>query len=695
MNIRFPRKWNIHISPLRWILIQALCFFSFFIFSQTQLALDLQRSLTAPLNFKFRILMNKSPRLDPRIKIYAFDDSTLDYVGREDLSIGEWSRMFEGMAAAEPAGIYIDKFFATPEKLDEEYKLFEEIVKKLPVPLVVDVWFTGKAVVGRHALPLDLPQFDPSRQALPSVNWDEALRWLPVTPGFLYGPHKSIMPLLQHLGHAIYLGQGEVQPLLRPQRDRVVPHWTLVGANRYTLGDQKLLINDREVPLTDRQTVLVNFLDLAQLQPETRSLRSTVHRLRKGVPLTEFRIPRRPPLQKGQYIMILPAMFTANTDFVNTPLGYSPGGYLMVAMLNSTLTGQWLHPYPATGLTLLVLSLIGGILGVLASPVLWTSGLMLGNAVIACVSLFCFSHLSVVIPWELLIGSFSASAFFTFASELHLRILSEHDEKGRREAMHQAAQAVQEALLPEMSHLPGINVAAHYKAADATGGDWFGIYPTADAQRIFIFVGDVTGHGFSSALLTGVVSGAIKTLIKDPATSTGDPGLILKDMARSINDLVYRTGSKASRSMTMTFACLDLSTHICHFLNGGHCPPYRLQAGKVNPLVARGDILGFGEHFRGEPKKIELRPGDLLFFYTDGLLENEGPAGEHLKARDVWDCLKNSDQSVEDMVRSILARGQAVWKNHPAADDCTFFIVRYRGRSPLDLDGFRGETGAA
>ncbi len=672
-------KRQARLSLKRWILIQALCFLAFLAFSQTKLALDLQRNLSAPLNFKFRTLIKMDPLLDPRIKIFAFDDSTLEYVGREDIGLGEWASLIQGMAKTQPAAIYIDKFFGTPEKLEDEIKHFQAVVETLEVPLVIDVWQTPTAVRGRFPHPLDLDYFDPANRIQAGLDWKKALAWLPVTAGFLYGPHRTIMPMLKQLGHAVYAGHGEIHPLLRLSEDRVVPHWTLIGANHYTLGDQELLVNDQKIPLTDRQSVYVNFLNEEELRKRSISFRSSIARVRKNIAFTEVIIPRPPIIQKGQYIVILPAMFTANTDMVNTPQGYWPGGFVMVSMLNSTLTGEWLKPFHGLGGVLLLLSLLGGLVGVFASPVVWTSALFLGNSLIALLALLSFSYLRLVIPWELLISCFSVSTLITFANELHLKALFERDEKGQREAMHQAAQAVQEALIPNTKGIPAIEVAAYYKAAEATGGDWYGIYTSEDSKRIFIFIGDVTGHGFSSALLTGVVSGGIKTLLKEPSTCTEEPGIILKTMARSINDLVYRTGSKASRSMTMTFACIDLPSNICHFLNGGHCPPYRLQENKINPLVARGDILGFGEHFRGEPKKIELKAGDLLFFYTDGLLENEGPDGTHLKERAIWECLKDPKAPVEDILQAVLVKAHDIWQGHPPEDDCTFFILRYQG----------------
>ncbi len=678
-NWPWTYRWQSRMSPRRWILVQTLCFLSFLLFSQTPLALDVQRNLTAPINFQFRNWMKKNPQLDPRIKIYAYDDSTQDYVGRQDLSLGQWAEVIRGLASTQPASIYVDKMFTTPDKIEEELHSFQRMADEIKVPLVTDVWITPNAIAKREQHRMDLEDYDIQKHKEDSSTGLHDMDWLPIQLGFLYGPHRSLQSVFKNLGHAVYFGQGEVHPLIRLTRDRFIPHWSLLGANQFTVGEKGLKVNGIQVPLTDRHSVIVNFLDVAELRSKLISFRSLIYRADRQIPFTKFKIPYRPILEKGQYIVILPAMYTGNTDFINTPQGYIPGGFNMVAMLNSALTGHWLESYRWNSVTLLLLCLVGGLIGLHAGPLIWPLLLFAGNCTIALVSMLSFSQLDIVVPWELLAGAFSISSLITFASELQFKTLFEHDEKGRRDAMLQAAQAVQEALLPSLHDLPAIDVAAHYRAAEATGGDWYGIYPSEDSQRIFIFIGDVTGHGFSSALLTGVVSGGIKTLIKDPSIRTEDPGIILKTMARSINDLVYRTGSKASRSMTMTFACIDLKTNMCHFLNGGHCPPFRIHEQKVNPLVARGDILGFAEHFRGEAKKIQLEPGDMLLFYTDGLLENEGPDGRHLKQREIWDCLRQPDQSVDQILQHILSRAEAIWQEQPPMDDCTFFIIRLKG----------------
>ena len=76
-------------------------------------------------------------------------------------------------------------------------------------------------------------------------------------------------------------------------------------------------------------------------------------------------------------------------------------------------------------------------------------------------------------------------------------------------------------LLPQQMSMPHIEVAGFYAPASQTGGDWYGCHYDEASRIAYFFVGDVTGHGFPSALITGGASGAVSAAVQGLAFGCG------------------------------------------------------------------------------------------------------------------------------------------------------------------------------
>lgn len=120
---------------------------------------------------------------------------------------------------------------------------------------------------------------------------------------------------------------------------------------------------------------------------------------------------------------------------------------------------------------------------------------------------------------------------------------------------------MQETLLPEPLELKGVNHSYHYQSADQTGGDWFSHFHDKRGQRLFVFIGDVVGHGVASALVTGVVCGAIRSYFAaKPNFESLDPETLIKDLLEACDTVIAATGARADRVMAMAILALDLRT---------------------------------------------------------------------------------------------------------------------------------------
>jgi serine phosphatase RsbU (regulator of sigma subunit) len=251
-------------------------------------------------------------------------------------------------------------------------------------------------------------------------------------------------------------------------------------------------------------------------------------------------------------------------------------------------------------------------------------------------------------------------------------------EKARLEGNVSAAQAVQNSLLPLSNPPPEVSIALYYKAAEQIGGDWASYEYDPDRSRIYLCIGDVTGHGIPSAVLTAAAAGAVKAILWDLCHQSADLSMehCLESIAHSVNRTVRDIGQPVGRSMTMVFVALDLQTGAGAFMNAGHLPILHISEGRASSLAAPGTLLGFEENppFSALPFKMAL--GDRLFLYTDGLTENRGLQGQSLRYLELRKILQKYPQP-SDASENICKKIEEIWGQKTPEDDCSFLILRW------------------
>lgn len=203
-------------------------------------------------------------------------------------------------------------------------------------------------------------------------------------------------------------------------------------------------------------------------------------------------------------------------------------------------------------------------------------------------------------------------------------------EKALLDTEMSAAKAVQATLLPPNLKPAGYELATYYQVAERVGGDWFWHSRDERTGFVYVYIGDVTGHGVPSALLTGVVCGAVASLETEFAKSVEplEPQERLLLTAQNINQVVWKTGARSDRWVSMCLICFDPVSGMVTSVNAGHPFPllWHVQDAQLESIVSSGPLMGnsvgsFSVH------KSFLAPGDYLMLFTDGLFE----ARERLK----------------------------------------------------------------
>ncbi|MEG1360458.1 MAG: SpoIIE family protein phosphatase [Clostridia bacterium] len=210
-------------------------------------------------------------------------------------------------------------------------------------------------------------------------------------------------------------------------------------------------------------------------------------------------------------------------------------------------------------------------------------------------------------------------------------------------------------------HSLGVN--GFIRPAREVGGDFYEVFEM-DERRVAFVIGDVSGKGVPAALFMM----RAQSLIKEHLLTHADMGLAITQVNRELcerNDAML---------FVTVFACvLDTSTGQVSYVNAGHNPPSILREGQREYLACRpGFVLGGLESITYRVGTIELKPGDGVVLYTDGVTEACN-AAEELYGEARLECLlKTCDlQGEQDVLNRVVADVDAFAGEAPQADDIT------------------------
>ncbi len=287
----------------------------------------------------------------------------------------------------------------------------------------------------------------------------------------------------------------------------------------------------------------------------------------------------------------------------------------------------------------------------------------------------------------------------------------------RVESELETARRVQQLLLREPpASTAGLELAFSYVPAAETGGDWLGFLHHETRGEVELLIGDVTGHGLGAALITAGASAAVATLDelrRAAGAASGPPaglgGKGLRDLMRragaeSVADCIDKlaepryllelldgvVGHMGGFRYLMTFfaASFQKRSRTLRYSNAGHCLPILLgkedlaKQGRfgARQLQARGNPLGYPREDAAEPREqlmCKLEQGDVLLFYTDGLIENFDRRGNPVSTRHIVSWLREFyDRPVTEIRDGLQARLERFLGRQPLADDMSFIVAR-------------------
>lgn len=259
-----------------------------------------------------------------------------------------------------------------------------------------------------------------------------------------------------------------------------------------------------------------------------------------------------------------------------------------------------------------------------------------------------------------------------------LENVSLHAEKLREERLMQElamARDIQEGYLPdELEGFPDADfeIWGRVYPARQVAGDFYDFVKTPEGRLAF-FIGDVSGKGMPAALYMI----AVRTLCRHLVKEVDRPGQLLAKL-----NIELATENPTGMFATLAHGIYDAATGHLLLASAGHPPPFLRRAnGTVENIQFKsGRLLGYSQEMLSYPEfHVELAPGDMLWFFTDGLLEARAGEGQGMFGLDRIRALVQECDAGRSLAECGDAAKHAVERftgSSELQDDLTLLILR-------------------
>ena len=206
--------------------------------------------------------------------------------------------------------------------------------------------------------------------------------------------------------------------------------------------------------------------------------------------------------------------------------------------------------------------------------------------------------------------------------------------------------------------------------ANEIGGDFINFYQISE-HKIFLSVGDVSGHNISAGLLMAIVKGALQSELSHFQS--------LEKLLNLLNRTIFENSEK---NMFVSLSCgiFDLKNNILIIANGGHLPLLKFSHNykEISEYNPSGNALGLVKNSEYKTQKIQINKNDVYIFLTDGLVEAKSPTGDEFGMQNVKAILKgyDNDSLLENLFSLIHSELCNFTKKTIYDDDISFLTIK-------------------
>ena len=626
--------------------------------------------------FLFNIREKISPRkIDPRIKIFALDDQSYGYLKGDDIPLPDWARVFQEIARTNDVKIVIDKLFSKYYS-DDEIKEFRSIMDEAKPRISIISYSYPDEIRFRQPIPAAILK----KNAANLIDVSEQFNDQSSPLYQAYGATPLILEKFTHFGHAEYTGNGRILAARSVGDKLILPFTSLTVADRVEIAKRTVRVDGQDIHLNSHGEFIPNFAPRQAFTKSSFAFMTAVARVKKGLDLSI--------IKPGDVVVILPAMYTGNTDFKSTPFGNQPGGLILASVIDSTLSKRWISYAHDPGFVLFLIGITIFVIGCHVRPWITAVSIFLLVTFVILASIVCFVFSDMILPFIFPIATIVLGG----ASALIMAAAANEAEERRIKREVEVATLVQRSFLRNGTLNLGesVTITGISQPASECGGDWWGAFHRHGYS--YIIIGDAVGHGVPAALVTAV-GFSVTRMIDEELGVLMPPSIEPTGILKRINAILCDMGTD-SAFMTFQVIRINDTTGECLYSNAGNVHPVLIPAkstderlGKdqrAKTLVAPGEPLGSSAEVEYQNHKITLRPGDHILMYTDGIIENM-PARTNAPGGRAW--LKKMLNDIDpDKITSL---HEQIWEAYqsriskiPPNDDAT--LVTFYRRVPTE-----------
>jgi len=232
----------------------------------------------------------------------------------------------------------------------------------------------------------------------------------------------------------------------------------------------------------------------------------------------------------------------------------------------------------------------------------------------------------------------------------------------------------QSSLLPNKTfHSASLEVITYFNPCQKLGGDFFDVIPLS-SEKVAVVIADVVGHGMSAALIAAMLKFSLQ----------------MDDIENySPNEMIAKINQKFCQIfrnedyITLCYAMVNTHNGHVNLIRAGH--PYPIFFGTLSenpmPLTPAGPPLGLSSDAVYESIELKLDSGDMLFFYTDGLIDSLFGVGQFQKFDEHLSFLSRKFGR-NRLIQKFLVNIDELIQDKELEDDISVLIVKMNGSSP-------------
>ena len=288
-----------------------------------------------------------------------------------------------------------------------------------------------------------------------------------------------------------------------------------------------------------------------------------------------------------------------------------------------------------------------------------------------------------------------ANSFNSMTTSIE-KLVQEQKEKQRLEGELAIAQEVQAQLYPKLiTQLETLEVHGFCRPARTVSGDYYD-FLALNSDKLMLAVGDISGKGISAALLMATIHSAVRAYsIEDRSVlrettavgAGGGSGLMLASELRwtetspaalltLLNHQLYESTPDAKYA-TLFLGIYDGETRRLTYSNGGHLPPILIsEDGSSQSLSCGGTVVGLFDNLSFPEATVQLRRGDVLVAYSDGVTEPENDYGEFGEERLIQLVRENRHLPLERITEIVTVAVEDWIGDNEQPDDVTLVLAR-------------------